>query len=64
MTHFAIPGGDFSPAEVELASILDCETAGIDSCMPLGVLLFDGNERLIVVFVAVAALFTDGRWTQ
>lgn len=65
MTHFAIPDGDFSPTEAELASILDSDAVLIDSFEPLGLVLITRELSFSIVLLALnTGLDVDGWWSR
>jgi hypothetical protein len=62
MPHFAIPDGEFSPTEAELASILDCEAALTDGFVPLGLVLVTSELRFSIVLLALTNGIDVDRW--
>lgn len=65
MTHFAIPDGVFSPAEAELAAILDNGATQLSGFAPLGLVFIVRGGRVTVVLIATAIGFdTDGWWSR
>ena len=65
MTHFAIPDGEFSPTEAELASVLDSDVVPIDSFVPQGLALVPRELTFSIVLLSLAAgLDVDGWWSR
>jgi hypothetical protein len=62
MPHFAIPDGEFSPAEAELASILDCEAAPTDGFVPLGLALVTSELRFSIFLLALTSGIDVNWW--
>jgi hypothetical protein len=65
VTYFAIPDGAFSPAEAELASILDYGAMQLTGFEPLGLAFIARDRRVTVVLIAMAIGFdADGWWSR
>lgn len=65
MTHFATPDGEFSPAEAELASVLDSDSALLDGFAPLGLALIASELTFSIILLTIAAgLDIDEWWAQ
>lgn len=65
MTHFAIPDGASSPAEAELASILDNGARQLSDLAPLSLVFTARDGHVTAVLIATAIEFdADGWWSR
>jgi hypothetical protein len=62
MTHFAIPGGEFPPAEAELASVVNSDEARLGDFAPLGLLIIAREFRFTVILIAETTSFDADKW--
>lgn len=62
MTYFAIPRNASSPAEAELASVLDNAARPLDGLTPVGLVLIAKDLTLNVVLLALAARLDIDSW--
>ena len=65
MSHFAIPDGDFSPAEAKLASTFGSDAVPFDTFAPIGLALVARDIAFAAGLLAVATgLDVGGRRTS